>query len=131
MTKFGYLVALGVAGGIALLFFVCLGLLGLLPPLSTLWAPDPLRAARGGASGFMYNYCWWLVLLCLVAQGIDTWCVLRTFANKEAEQKARLLEEWDRIDEHPPEERGVSGPHIQAERPPRRRLPETHLREDD
>src|SRR5262249_41133132 len=65
---------------------------GALPPLRTLWDPDP-GAAQDGIRGFLYNYLHWIILLCVVAQVIDTWITLGGVAKKEEEQ--RMLEAVD------------------------------------
>jgi hypothetical protein len=94
MTKRGYLMALAVAGGIVFPLLVVGILLGVLPPVSTLWHPDEGMAQRG-FPGLLYKYFYWLILVCLVAQALDTTLTLRAFARKEAEQGALLEEESD------------------------------------
>jgi hypothetical protein len=41
-----------------------------------------------GFVALFVNYFWFIILVCLVAQTIDTLMVLRKFAQKEAEQRA-------------------------------------------
>jgi hypothetical protein len=98
MTRWGYLIALACVGSVAVLFVIAVGAAGLLPPLSTLWQTDP--AVNGpGFRPWFWNHMWHIILVCIVAQGIDTFMVLRRFAQKEAEQRAQLgavpLEEKD------------------------------------
>ena len=87
MTRRGYLVTLTVAVAVAAIIVAYCALAGFLPPLRTLWEPDP-AAARLGWRGWFYNYMWWMVIVALVAQVIDTILVLRKFTQKEAEQRA-------------------------------------------
>ena len=86
MTKRGYLVTLGVVSIVLILILVVGHVLAVVPPISTLWQPDPVMAQRG-FFGMLYNYTYWILLVCLVAQGIDTYITLRVFAQKEAEQR--------------------------------------------
>ena len=87
MTRRGYLVTLTMAIAVALIIVVCCAVAGLLPPLKTLWEPDPV-AAQLGWRGWIYNYMWWLCIVAVIAQAIDTAMVLRKFAQKEAEERA-------------------------------------------
>src|SRR5262249_20142141 len=88
MTKRGYVVTLTMAGCVAALIVAYAALAGLLPPLSTLWEPDPAKA-RFGAGGFLYNYLWWIVGICLVGQILDSMMVFRRFAEAEAQERAK------------------------------------------
>jgi hypothetical protein len=88
MTKWGYLVALGVAAFVAVVFLIVVGAAGYLPPVSTIWQSDP-AVNRPGFRPWLYNHMYHIILLCIVAQGIDTYMVLRRFAQKEAEQRAQ------------------------------------------
>src|SRR5436305_1490185 len=72
------------------------GVLGLMPPLDTMWSSRHHLPPSVGAV-WIYNYAYWLILACVVAQVIDTWMTLQTFAKKEAEQRAQLGVEWDRF----------------------------------
>ncbi len=90
MTKRGYLATLAMAAAVAGLVLLAVGLAGRLPPLSTLWEPNP-DMARHGFAGWFYNYMWWLILICLLAQAVDTFVVLRCFARKEAQQRAQEI----------------------------------------
>jgi hypothetical protein len=101
MTRRGYLIALAVAGGIALLFFLLAAVAGFMPPFDTMWSgrhhvPGP------GVGALFYNYLYWILIFCLVAQGIDTFCTLRTFARKEAEQRYWLAAREEELAEAPP-----------------------------
>jgi hypothetical protein len=101
MTRTGYLIALNAAAGIVLLIVLMAALAGLLPPVDTMWSAQHHRPGRDVGAWF-YNYLYWILVVCLVAQGIDTLCTLRVFARKEAEQRAeraRLEEEWARLGE--------------------------------
>ena len=101
MTRFGYLVATAVAVQFALLALVVAAVLGGLPPIETMWAPDP-AAARLGLGGLFYNYFYWFLLVCLVAEVIDICVTLHTFSKKEAEQLALLAQESEQLaDAHP------------------------------
>ena len=95
MTRRGYVVTLTMAAVLALIVLVACALAGRLPPLSTLWEPDPARANQG-IVGLLYNYLYWIILACLVAQAFDTMLVLRRFSQKEAEQRAAEEEGHDR-----------------------------------
>jgi hypothetical protein len=93
MTKTGYLITLAAAGGFAVLLLAFAGIGGFLPPLSTMWRHDPRVAAEIGAfAGWFYNWFWWLLLFFFAAQAIDTYCTLRVFARKEAEQRRQLAQ---------------------------------------
>jgi len=87
MTRRGYLIALAVAAIIAMLPFVLFGLMGRLPPLRTLWEEVPLRTGAFWEY-WLYNNLYRIVAVCLVAQALDTFVILRRFAKREAEQKA-------------------------------------------
>ena len=108
MTKRGYLITLAIAGGFAFFAVLLAAALGGLPPLDTMWSRQHHRPGSG-VDVFFYNYLYWILIVCLVAQAIDTWTTLHTFAKKEAEQKAQLEKEWDRLDagggQQPPDER--------------------------
>src|SRR5262249_51018862 len=94
MTRFGYLLTLGIACLCAALGLIALALAGRLPPFSTLWEPDP-AVRNAGAGGWMYNHLFQILLVCLLAQIIDTLATLRAFAKKEAEQRALLEQDFD------------------------------------
>ncbi|HYT91685.1 MAG TPA: hypothetical protein VEL76_23430 [Gemmataceae bacterium] len=107
MTRFGYLTTLAAVAGFAFVAVLAAAVLGTMPPLDTMWSrqhhlPGP------GIGVWFYNYMYWFILACLVAQVIDTWTTLHTFAKKEAAQRAQLEKEWERLDEgegyQPPDE---------------------------
>jgi hypothetical protein len=110
MTKRGYLIALGVTGGIVFWILLVLALLGTFPPLDTMWSRQNHRPGSDLGVWF-HNYWYWFLVVCLIAQAIDTWCTLHAFAKKEAEQKAWREEEWDQSEPpaplryEPPDER--------------------------
>lgn len=87
MTRRGYLVTLTMAVAVVAIIVAYCALSGLLPPLKTLWEPNPI-AAQDGWRGWLYNYMWWIVIAAIVAQAIDTVMVLRKFAQKEGEERA-------------------------------------------
>jgi hypothetical protein len=89
MTRRGYLIALTAACVIAVVVIGAAALLGRMPPLETVWSPDA-RVAHGGIVALCYNYGYLIIIACLVAQAIDTYCTLRLFAKREAEELARL-----------------------------------------
>jgi len=89
MTRFAYLVALAVAAGIAVLVMLVAAIMGALPPLDTIWSHQH-HVGAPGLVAWLHNYLYWLILACLVAQGIDTFCTMRAFATKEMEHRARL-----------------------------------------
>jgi hypothetical protein len=98
MTRRGYLLALGSAAAVLLLFLVAGAALELLPPLDTLWSGQH-RLPGSGFGTFSYNFLYWVVIVCLTAQVVDTWCTLRIFARAEAEQWARLSKTSDAVSE--------------------------------
>jgi hypothetical protein len=100
MTRHGYLITLAVAAVFALVVYVAALALGYLPPISTLWDPDPIGHA--GIAGWIYDHTHLLILLCVVAQVIDTWVTLRVFAQREEE---RAGVDWERLAEDWPEDR--------------------------
>ena len=86
MTRRGYLISLTVAGLVALACFVIVAAMGRMPPPRSLWEP----VVRGPGFGvFVVNNLYRFLILCLIAQAIDTIVVLRKFAKKEAEQRAQ------------------------------------------
>ena len=91
MTRRGYWITLAIVSASVLLILLVAFALGTLPPLSTLWSPDPVWAQRGFA-GWYYNYFYWFAIVCSVAQAIDTYCTMRVFAKREAAQRAKLME---------------------------------------
>jgi hypothetical protein len=101
VTRFGYLVATGVGWfGVAVLGLVGL-IFGFLPPLETLWQWDPFMGTQG-ITGLFYNYFWWFVVVCAMAQVVDIWITLGLIAKKEDEQKAELADAWQRRAEERP-----------------------------
>jgi hypothetical protein len=87
MTRRGYLITLAVAGFVAVACFTVVAAMGRMPPLRSLWEP----VVQGPGFGvFIVNNLYRFLLLCLVAQALDTFVVLRKFAKKEAEQKRAL-----------------------------------------
>ena len=126
MTLRGYLITLSiVVGVVAFLMLVLIAAAPhLLPPLDTMWSgrhhvPGP------GLAALFYNYLYWILLGCLVAQGIDTYCTLRAFAKKEAEQRAQLDAQWERLGEERPRRPGKPQTHVKTGE---RRPPDPHLR---
>ena len=87
MTRRGYLVTLTVGLVVAGIIVAYGAFSGLLPPLRTLWEPDP-GIARFGWRGWLYNYFWWLIIVLLLVHAVDMVFVLRKFAQKEAEERA-------------------------------------------
>ena len=77
MTRFGYLVALLVSGVLAFVFLLVGVVSGFLPPFDTMWSSRHHVPPSWGGAYWLYNYMWWIILACLVAQGIDTFCTLR------------------------------------------------------
>jgi hypothetical protein len=80
MTKQGYLITLLAVGLPAVLILVVCTVIGVLPPLETIWRPLP-------RANWFVNHFWHIMLLLFVAQAIDTVVTLRVFARKEAEQR--------------------------------------------
>jgi hypothetical protein len=124
MTKWGYLIALITAGAVVSLMILMAAVAGLLPPLDTMWSRRH-HVPSSNTGAWLYNYCYWLLLVCLVAQAIDTLITLRTFARKEAEQRAQLDAEWERLGEGRPRTPGVPETHVKGGE---RRPPDEHLR---
>ncbi len=85
MTRRGYLIALALAGGFAIAAIAICGIMGRLPPLRSLWREIPGRAPNVWEYWF-YNNLYRILIMCLIAQVLDTFVVLRRFARKEAEQ---------------------------------------------
>src|SRR5262249_15431995 len=62
-------------------------MLGYMPPLRSLWEP----VVQGpGFRVFFINNVYRFIALCLIAQALDTYVVLRKFAKKEAEHRRAL-----------------------------------------
>ena len=87
ITKFAYLVALAAAGGFALFVMLIGALLGLLPPLDTMWSLQH-HVPQSGIQAWLHNYLYWFIVACLIAEVIDIYCSLRLFAKKEKESSA-------------------------------------------
>jgi hypothetical protein len=122
MTRSGYLIAMAVAGSAAAFIVLMSALAGYLPPLNTMWSSRYHLPGRG-IGVWLYNYCYWFLLVCLIAQAIDTFCTLRLFAKKEAEQRAQLEAEWDRLGEGRRGEPGEPETHVRGDEPERRAAP--------
>ena len=94
ITKRGYLIALAFEVTLGALCVAVVLYLGW-PPLSTLWRqpPTPPRPVP-----WFWFYCsfYRILLLCLIAQCLDTFVVLRAFARKEAELRAQQPPEKNR-----------------------------------
>ncbi len=88
MSRRGYLLALGTAALFAAAIFLIFALMGKLPPLRTLWEEVPVRTPTFWQYWF-FNNVYRIVVICLIAQAIDTFLVLRRFARKEAEEQAQ------------------------------------------
>jgi hypothetical protein len=87
MTKQTYFILLALFGGVAFCALLIGTLAGKLPPLGWPWVQKPVMEGSGFVPLFA-NAFWFIILMCLVAQTIDTLLVLRKFAQKEAEQRA-------------------------------------------
>lgn len=93
ITKRAYLIAtaLGVLFLVAACgFFLWLSWAGLgsLPPWRWPWEPPTRPALNFG--GWVFNYFYWIILVGVFLEMIDILVVLRRFAHKEAEQRAKL-----------------------------------------
>ncbi len=88
MTKRGYFITLAAEAIVAVAVVLVGWALGFLPPLRTMWEPDANVARAGGVLGWIYNHLYWIALVCLAGQAVDTVLVLRQFARKEAAAKA-------------------------------------------
>jgi hypothetical protein len=82
MTKFAYLVAVAAAGGFALFAVLIAAILGLLPPVDTMWSRQH-HLPHSGILAWWHNYLYWFILVCLFAEAIDIYCSLRQFAKKQ------------------------------------------------
>jgi hypothetical protein len=91
MTKQTYWICTVVAFSFAFAIIAMGGLLGRLPPLSSLWEITPVNPGTGMAT-FLYNHFYQIVLACLVLEGIDIVMTMRRFAQKEAEQEVPPLD---------------------------------------
>jgi len=89
MTKQTYLILLAAFGGIACGALLIAYLADRLPPLGWPWVRKPLVEGYGFMPFFINNF-YFIILVCLVAQTIDTLMVLHKFAQKEAEQRAQF-----------------------------------------
>jgi hypothetical protein len=101
MTKAGYLITLAVVGAFAALAMLAAAVFGTLPPLDTMWSRQH-HLPGSGFGVFLYNYMYWVILACLVAQAVDTWTTLSVFAKKEAEQRAEQVVQSDQEHEGRP-----------------------------
>ena len=108
MTRRGYLMALAAAVVIAAGLLTAAGLAGKLPPVRSLWQNLPPYETVYGASAkaklpappvqrptvleyWFANNLYRILLICLIAEIIDTYLVLRRFSKKEKEQRAQQL----------------------------------------
>lgn len=84
LTRKGYLRALAWVGGVVLAGLIAGVLLGVLPPVSTLWRPGP---PRPGPLGWFLHRFWAIILFFGLAQVVETLFTLRVFRRKEAERR--------------------------------------------
>ena len=88
MTKRTYFILLlGIAFLVAVLF-ASFAVVGMVPPVR--WPGQPLVLRQPGIFPWVVNNFYPIILALLVAQALDVLFVVRAFAKKEAEQKARL-----------------------------------------
>ena len=93
ITKRGYVIATTVAAlcllpACGFFLWVAWVAVGSLPPWRWPWEL-PARPARN-FGGWVFNYFYWIILVGAFLEMIDVLVVLRRFARKEAEQKAKL-----------------------------------------
>jgi outer membrane protein assembly factor BamB len=86
ITKRRYLLALAFELVLAAICVAVVLRLGW-PPLSTLWRQPP-TPPRPVPWFWFYASFYRILLLCLIAQGVDVYVILRAFARKEAEERA-------------------------------------------
>lgn len=84
LTRREYLISTAGVAAFAAVLFIGLGVVGLMPPLDTMWSREHHLA---GPTSWLYNYLYWVILVCLVAEAIDICVMLRAFARKEAEAR--------------------------------------------
>jgi hypothetical protein len=89
ITKSTYLVTtLFVCTAMVVLIALCL-LVGIFPPLALPWEQEPV-IKEPGLGPWIANHIYWIILIGLILEALDIAVVLRCFARKEAEQRARL-----------------------------------------
>jgi hypothetical protein len=91
MTKQTYWICTVGAFSFAFAVIAIGGLLGKLPPLSSVWQSVPTNLAPG-IGAFIYRYLYQILIACLVLEVIDIIMTMRQFRKKEAEQQVKLLE---------------------------------------
>jgi hypothetical protein len=123
MTRFAYWVTFAAAASFALSALLIAGVMGFMPPLDTMWSLQHHRPGPG-IEVWIHNYVYWIIVVCLIAQVIDTFCTMRQFAKKEKEQRA-LLDEWLREEDAGGAD--LSDPRFRAGAGARRRPPETNI----
>lgn len=102
ITRRGYLIATALAGLFALVVWLIVWSLDLLPPWLWPWDPPPKLPPNTSPLqwlGYHYSY---LIVLGLVGEAIDVFVMMRKFAQKEAEQRAKMDElDLERFGDHP------------------------------
>lgn len=89
LSKRAYIATTIGAGCVAVVCLLAAWAAGVLPPLNTLWGEG---WAKTSTSPFpwLYNYLYWIIIVCLILEGIDIWTMLRKYQQKEAEQLAKM-----------------------------------------
>jgi hypothetical protein len=93
MTRRAYLIATAIASVFAVTIWAVAVALGHLPPLNWPWKQDQIPGT--GPWPWFYNHVYWFLLVCLVAEALDVFVTLRTFARKGALERGRLFREMD------------------------------------
>jgi len=87
VTKSGYLIGTAIGLSVIAVALLMTYPTGLLPPFHLPWEPAP-EPNLTGLRGWLYNHFYEVLLALLVVEAIDIVVTLRTFARKEAEQRA-------------------------------------------
>jgi|SRR4051794_15087208 len=87
VTKSGYVTSTVVGLSVVAVALLMAYPTELMPPFRWPWEPVP-RPNLTGVRGWLYNHVYEVILALLVLEAIDITVTLRTFARKEAEQRA-------------------------------------------
>jgi len=87
VTKSGYLIGTAIGLSVVVVALLMTYPTGLLPAFHWPWDPIP-EPNLTGVRGLLYNHFYEFLLIALVLEALDIVVTLRTFARKEAEQRA-------------------------------------------
>jgi hypothetical protein len=87
LTKSGYVIGTAIGLSVVIVALLMTYPTGLLPPFHWPWEPVP-DPNQTGLRGWLHNHFYEVVVALLLLEVVDIAVTLRTFARKEAEQRA-------------------------------------------